>query len=339
MYDTAICIGRFEPVHNGHLALLRRALDSAPQVIVVLGSAWQARSLKNPFTWQEREAMLRAALPAAANARVQTLAVRDHYNEALWVNAVRQGVARITAGGTRTALVGHFKDATSSYLDAFPGWELIPVPRQGRIDAAAIRDAYFGATPDTVRPALAPLADEIPPSTLAALERFAQTPQYPALQEDWRMLRGCRQSCTPVFVAVGAVLRCQDQVLLMRRASAPGKGLLAVPEGCIAPRETVWQSCLRALREEARCTLPEAALRAAFRSMAVFDHPERSQRGRTLAHAHYFDLGTSAFPTAQTGDAALQLQWTPIVQLAAMEEEFFEDHFHILDHFLSITTG
>jgi len=27
MYDTAIYIGRFQPVHAGHLALLRRALE------------------------------------------------------------------------------------------------------------------------------------------------------------------------------------------------------------------------------------------------------------------------------------------------------------------------
>ena len=36
-------------------------------------------------------------------------------------------------------LVGHFKDATSSYLRAFPGWELMSVERQGSIDATAIR--------------------------------------------------------------------------------------------------------------------------------------------------------------------------------------------------------
>ena len=59
MHDTALLIGRFEPVHSGHLALLQEALRQAPQVIVVVGSAWQPRSPKNPFTWQEREAMLR----------------------------------------------------------------------------------------------------------------------------------------------------------------------------------------------------------------------------------------------------------------------------------------
>ena len=118
MVDTAIYIGRFEPVHNGHMALLQRALDSAQQVIVVVGSAWQARSPKNPFTWQEREAMLRNALPEADRSRMVVLPMRDYYNEAVWVQAVRQGVARLTTPGARIGLVGHFKDATSGYLSA-----------------------------------------------------------------------------------------------------------------------------------------------------------------------------------------------------------------------------
>lgn len=342
MHDTALLIGRFEPVHSGHLALLHEALRQAPQVIVVVGSAWQARSPKNPFTWQEREAMLRDALPEPDRARVQVLPVRDYYNEAVWVQAVRQGVAQRTPQGARIALVGHFKDATSSYLRAFPGWTLIDLPRQGSMDATTIRDAYFAATPATVGAALAPLSAEMPASTLALLQNFAQTPHYPALQEEWQMLRSYRQAWSaapypPVFVTVDAVLRCQDQVLLIRRARAPGKGQLAVPGGFIEQRETVWQSCLRELVEETHCHLPEATMRAALQSVAVFDHPDRSQRGRTITHAHYFDLGDVPFPVVQADDDAALVQWTRIDQLAGLEEEFFEDHFHMLDHFLGLT--
>ena len=342
MYDTALYIGRFEPVHTGHLALLQRALASARQVIVVVGSAWQARSPKNPFTWQEREAMLHAALPKAIRSRVQVLPMRDYYNEAVWVQAVVRGVTQITGPHARIGLVGHFKDASSSYLSAFPGWQLIPVERQGHIDATAVRDAYFGATPATVQAALASLADEIPESTLTALEQFAHTPHYPALQEEWRMLRGYRQAWAaapypPVFVTVDAVLRCQNHVLLIRRAHAPGKGQLAVPGGFIEQRETVWQSCLRELAEETHCDVSETTLRAALQSVAVFDHPDRSQRGRTLTHAHYFDLGDAPFPAVQADDDAAQVAWTPIGELVGLEEAFFEDHFHMLDHFLGLT--
>lgn len=347
MYDIAILIGRFEPVHTGHLALLREALARARHAIVIVGSAFQARTPKNPFTWTEREAMLRDALPEAERARLTVLPVRDYYNEAVWVQAVRaavqEAVARHGTPQARIGLVGHFKDATSSYLGAFPGWELIRMERQGGIDATTIRDAYFGATPTTASAALRSLADAIPPTTQALLAQFAQTPQYTALQDEWRMLRGYREAwaCAPyppVFVTVDAVLRCQDQVLLIRRAHAPGKGLLAVPGGFIEQRETVWQSCLRELAEETHCSLPEPAMRAALRSVAVFDHPDRSQRGRTITHAHYFDLGDAPLPEVRADDDAAQVEWAPIDRLAGMEEDFFEDHFHMLDHFLGLTT-
>ncbi|RYF68693.1 MAG: bifunctional nicotinamide-nucleotide adenylyltransferase/Nudix hydroxylase [Comamonadaceae bacterium] len=342
MYDTAILIGRFEPVHNGHLALLRHALDSAAQVIVIMGSAWQARSPKNPFTWAEREAMLRNALPEVDRARLTVLPVRDHYNETRWVAAVLQTVSLHTAADARIGLVGHFKDATSSYLRAFPGWHLLPVERQGSIDATAIRDAYFGAQPHSVLTALSPLADQMPGSTLEFLQAFADQPHYAALQEEWRMLRDYRQAWAaapypPVFVTVDAVVRCQGHVLLIRRAHAPGRGQLAVPGGFIEQRETVWQSCLRELQEETHCHLPEADMRAALREVTVFDHPDRSQRGRTITHAHYFDLGDAPFPAVRADDDAADVQWVPVERIASLEEAFFEDHFHMLDHFLDIT--
>ncbi|MBG6222322.1 cytidyltransferase-like protein [Janthinobacterium sp. CG_23.4] len=67
--DAAILIGRFQPFHNGHAGLLQTALASAAQVVVVLGSAFHARSAKNPFTWQERAAMIAATLPETQRAR------------------------------------------------------------------------------------------------------------------------------------------------------------------------------------------------------------------------------------------------------------------------------
>ncbi len=342
MHDTAIYIGRFEPPHAGHVALLERALACAPRAIVVMGSAWQVRSPKNPFTWQERADMLLGALPAARRQRVQVLPVRDYYNEARWVAEVRAAVAGVAAPGERIALIGHFKDATSSYLSAFPGWELVHVERQGSINATAVRDAYFGAMPGTAMAALAPLAAQVPASTLALLARFAQQPDYLQLQEEWRMLRDFRASWAsapypPVFTTVDALLRCQGQVLLIRRAHAPGKGQWAVPGGFLEQRETLWQSCLRELAEETHCDLPEAVLRAALREVAVFDHPDRSQRGRTVTHAHYFDLGNAPLPQVEGDDDALLARWVPVADLPAMEDAFFEDHFHMLDHFLGLT--
>ncbi|WP_404301762.1 bifunctional nicotinamide-nucleotide adenylyltransferase/Nudix hydroxylase [Alicycliphilus denitrificans] len=341
MYDAAVLIGRFQPVHNGHMALLREALTRSRQAIVILGSAHQARTPKNPFTWQERAQLLRAALPEAERARLIVLPMRDHYDEPRWAQAVRQAVAQVTPAGARMALVGYFKDDTSGYLQAFPGWALIGMQRQGAIDATPIRDAYFGASAATLDQALTPFAEHLPGSTRAWLKQFAQTPHYPALQEEWRMLRAYRASWAgapypPVFVTVDALVRCQGRVLLIRRGHAPGKGLWALPGGFVEPHDTLWQSCLRELAEETHCALPEARLRAALQSQRVFDHPQRSLRGRVITQAYFFDLGDDALPEVHGGDDAAHADWVAEQQLATMEDQFHDDHWHIIDQLLGL---
>src|SRR4051812_12557092 len=88
--DIAVYIGRFQIFHNAQLALLRRALKAAPECVVVMGSAFQARSPRNPFTWEERAEMIRLALPEADRARLKFLPVRDYYDQERWVEAVKQ---------------------------------------------------------------------------------------------------------------------------------------------------------------------------------------------------------------------------------------------------------
>ena len=348
--DLSILVGRFQPFHGAHLALLRHALAVAPQCIVVIGSANQARTPKNPFSWTERAEMIRLALPEGERERVRFLAVRDYYDEARWVRAVRRGVEEMAGADAqrRVALVGHFKDATSGYLDAFPGWSLESVDRLGGADGTHLRDALFASAPDeahpegTLEPTLAAFVDQAPASTVGFLRAWAALPYFAELVQEWRMLRKYKQDWAaapypPVFVTVDAVVRCADRVLLIRRGKAPGRGLHAVPGGFIELRETTWQSCLRELEEETHLKLLPATMRRCLREVAVFDHPDRSLRGRTITHAHYFDLGMRELPEVRADDDAMSVEWVPIDQLAAMEDRFHDDHFHMLDHFLKLT--
>ena len=78
-------------------------------------------------------------------------------------------------------------------------------------------------------------------------------------------------------------------------------------------------------------------MRRCLREVAVFDHPDRSQRGRTITHAHHFDLGERELPEVRADDDAAAVEWVPIAALPAMEDRFFDDHFHMLDHFLGLT--
>lgn len=345
-FDAAACIGRFQPPHRAHLALVQEALAIAPWAVVVLGSAFQARTPKNPFTWQERAEMIRLTLPAADRGRVLFVPVRDLYDEPRWAASVRRAVAHVLAGcGVTTravALVGHFKDATSDYLHAFPDWRLQRLERLPAADGTTVRDIWFGAAGGDVGAALQSLAGELPDSTLAGLRDASARPHFAALAEEWRMLRSYHEAWAvapypPVFVTVDAAVVCAGHVLLIRRGQAPGKGLYALPGGFIEQRETVWQSTLRELQEETALDLPAATMRRALRATVVFDHPDRSQRGRLITHASHFELELREPPPATAGDDAASVQWVPIEMLASLEDCFHDDHFHILDHFLGLT--
>ena len=348
--DVAVLVGRFQPFHAAHLALLVRALAIAPRCVVVVGSAFQARTPKNPFTWKERAEMIRHALPAADRERVTVVPMRDYYDEARWVASVRDAVAGVLAdeASPRITLVGHFKDATSGYLAAFPGWTLDSVERLPGTDGAQLRDALFASQPEDAHlpapldAALAAFVDQVPPSTVAFLRAWTALPYFAELAVEWRMLRRYKEAWraapyAPTFVTVDAVLQCAGQVLLIRRGKAPGRGLLAVPGGFIEARETTWQSCLRELEEETHLKLLDETMRRSLRSVAVFDHPDRSQRGRTITHAHHFDLGERELPEVRADDDAAAVEWVDIAALPAMEDRFFDDHFHMLDHFLGLT--
>ena len=137
------------------------------------------------------------------------------------------------------------------------------------------------------------------------------------------------------LVTVDAVVRARDQVLLIRRGRAPGQGLWALPGGFLENADTVLESALRELAEETGLSAGE--VRQYLRGVKVFDAPCRSQRGRIVNHAHFFDLGDIAPPPVQGGDDAAAAEWVPVGRLASMESQFHDDHFHILDEFLGLT--
>ena len=49
-YRYLVFIGRFQPFHRGHKAVVDEALQRADEVIMLIGSANLPRSLRNPFS-------------------------------------------------------------------------------------------------------------------------------------------------------------------------------------------------------------------------------------------------------------------------------------------------
>lgn len=81
----ALVVGRFQPVHKGHVALLQRALEDCQEVVVGIGSSAAKTSLRNPFSAAERRQMLTACFPAdVASGRLRIIDVPDIHDPPRW---------------------------------------------------------------------------------------------------------------------------------------------------------------------------------------------------------------------------------------------------------------
>ena len=124
------------------------------------------------------------------------------------------------------------------------------------------------------------------------------------------------------------------KVLLIQRDLAPFHGKWALPGGFIKSDETILISCLRELREETRLKIPVPVLRGSLKNQHVFDHPDRSLRGRTITHAFHFDFPAGELPPVKGSDDAEKARWFPVSEALEMGPQLFEDHLSILEFFL-----
>lgn len=326
-HDTAILIGRFHPYHLGHAALLAKAFETAPRVVVVLGSAFAAPSPRNPFSAAEREAMIRATLTDKENARLVFHPQRDVWNGVRWAREVQTAVDATAPG--RVALVGYHKDASSSYLDTFPTWDLVDTGRLGPLDATPLRERILSNAP---WPEVAEaLRDSIPPATLAWLGAWAQGETRQILSEDRQAILDYQEAWGKgPFLTVDAVVTALGHVLLIRRGKKPGLGLLALPGGFLDASESLEDGARRELEEETGLRL--SGLRAV--RTQLFAHPGRSQRARIVTHAFLFQPDWNELPEVCGADDATDAHWMPLSELASHEAEFFGDHWHILQELL-----
>ncbi|PNK61308.1 bifunctional nicotinamide-nucleotide adenylyltransferase/Nudix hydroxylase [Psychrobacter sp. FDAARGOS_221] len=328
-YKYLVFIGRFQPFHRGHKAVIDEALSRAEHVIILVGSANLPRSLRNPFTVEERTKMIKGAFPEKEAKRIHCVGLNDAlYNDTRWLQYVQAAVRSVTGDISKdVALIGHSKDSSSYYLSLFPNWQSISVPNHKNLSSTPIREGYLmGATPT---------GERTPDSTRSVLEDFKHTEDYKKLHEEAWFIDNYKKQWQdtpypPTFMTTDAVVVQSGHILLVERRSMPGRGLWALPGGFVDPKETLLDACIRELREETKLKVPEPVLRGSRHSQHTFDDPYRSARGRTITQAFYFHLKNDAkgLPKVKGGDDAAKAFWLPLAELDA--KKMFEDHYAII---------
>jgi len=80
-----------QPVHNGHMAVIKQILNEVDEIIIGIGSAQASHELKDPFTAGERIVMMSQALAEKDidPSRYYIIPMQDINFNAIWVSHVK----------------------------------------------------------------------------------------------------------------------------------------------------------------------------------------------------------------------------------------------------------
>jgi bifunctional NMN adenylyltransferase/nudix hydrolase len=353
-YKTGIYIGRFQPVHLGHLKTIEVMLKMCENIIISIGSANRPKTIENPWHESHREEMIKTAVlelfepeeyaqlgfrdikPKTILDRIKFQYINDYmYNDNKWAaetytNALLNGAT----SDKDTCLFGHFKDDSSYYLNMYPQWSLYTVINYKNINATDVREDFFNTNKLTEES-----KQKMMSSTIKEVETFITVENNlpDNLFNEFSYLVGYKSAWklapfVPSFTTVDALVIKSGHVLLIQRGRNPGKGLYALPGGFLNPDEYIKDGIIRELKEETKIKVSKEELENLRdkNPIATFDHPKRSKRGRTITHVGLMDLGVGALPEVKAADDAASAQWVPLSMIHKISHKMFEDHFDII---------
>jgi bifunctional NMN adenylyltransferase/nudix hydrolase len=295
-----IFIGRFQPLHAGHREVIRQVSKEVQKTsglgLVLIGSANVARSVKNPWTLQERRIELRNFLFHEGITNVNLSCLNDYkYSDSQWLNDVTSIVNEYNANDTYTVKLFGFAKEGNDYLDWFPQYEFINVTTPYDVCSTDIREQWFQKE-----------SHRFVNSVIADWDYFKKEK---ALFRDYPFKETLNFNCAD------AILECCGHILLIKRGAAPGKGNWALPGGFKNANETFQDCAIRELMEETNVRVPEKVLRGSIVSSKLFDSPTRGQgipRNTLAIHIKVLAGADGSLPRAKGMDDAVEAKWFPI---------------------------
>jgi bifunctional NMN adenylyltransferase/nudix hydrolase len=340
-YQFSVFIGRFQPFHKGHLFNIQEALSISNKLILVIGSANRARTIKNPFTFDERKTMIYSDLKnnGIDISKVIIEPVVDYfYEETAWEDDVKKAVSLHSCLGDKVAIVGHDKDSSSYYLKSFPSWDYVSTENYDGLNATNLRNDLWTMQFHKLNTYLVNNKNE--KGTAEFLNKFILSNKFSELVKEYEYIQQYKKSWqnTPfpaVFVTVDAVIIHKESILLIQRKNLPGKGLWAMPGGFIDKGERIKDAIIRELNEETQINVTSAQLHENLLEIKVYDYPDRSARGRTITHVGLFDLSClSERPQVNAADDANEAKWFSINDFQFIASDMMDDHFQIINHLI-----
>jgi len=103
----SVFIGRFQPIHKGHMHTIKQILDKGEDLIIVVGSAQYSHTPNNPFSGGERVMLIKQALidEKMPMDRIDIIPISDINIHPLWIAHLKSFVPYFEKAYTHNALV------------------------------------------------------------------------------------------------------------------------------------------------------------------------------------------------------------------------------------------
>jgi bifunctional NMN adenylyltransferase/nudix hydrolase len=335
--DLVVYIGRFQPFHRGHQSVLDHALTIAHNVLVIIGSCGGARTIKNPFTGDERIDMIRSCYSEEENKRIVTAQAQDYiYDNQKWQEQICSFIDYTSSefDVETIAITGGAK--SEWYFDLLTGFDHIVPEKTFDLDATNIRDIWFNSVSNMY--INTDLNTLVPYPVKMFLIAQREATHFSNLRDEYFFIKKYKESWKiapypPTFVACDACVVWADRVLLIQRKNVPGKDLWAMPGGFLDQKESMEDCMLRELGEETTLRLlnkledKTGFIRDCITKTHLLDFPSRSERGRFISMAYRVDLPHWILPVTEAADDAVNTEWKTKEWIKQNKDKFFEDHY------------
>ena len=107
MYERGLFLGRFQPIHKGHIQVIQILLKEVKELIIGIGSAQYTHSFNNPFTAGERILMIKNALLEynIDLIKIYIIPINDTNDNRTWVSHIIATVPEFDVAYTNNPLV------------------------------------------------------------------------------------------------------------------------------------------------------------------------------------------------------------------------------------------
>lgn len=324
-----LVIGRFQPLHNGHLSLIEKSRAENEHTLVILGTPNRLPDFAHPFPAEERINLIHAVLPEGDDYSVVTLKDVDTDDE--WIQNLIATVLQKEEDPTQVTLYTAKKDEKWYRKNL-----LFPVETVDTVDISGtlVRHAWYTNSLWTVERFLPQLTIEF----LKKHKDFSRlSMEYDDTQRSLVLKMDGHPFNNPIEPVSFAVIVQDNKILVGKRGGLRGNGQYGLPGGYIEKDESTLDASIRETKEELGIDLETLITEGNAKCMCQVVEENLNDIGtRTLGVNYLFVVNPEITLDIQVdGKETTDFKWLPLRDVLEEKELLFFNHNLVVQRLLS----